>query len=131
MRRVFPGGPTIVLALRNRHQENVSSPQTATSWLTRLARRPGSRDLLGMGWVLLAACAVLTPAVIHGALGHGTSLYDPITGDQRDELIPWSALAWTTVHGGHLPLWNPYSALGLPLAFNWQSAAISNPSLIG
>jgi hypothetical protein len=84
-----------------------------------------------MGWVLLAACAVLAPAVIHGALGHESSLYDPITGDQSDELIPWSALAWTTVHAGHLPLWNPYSVLGAPLAFNWQSAAFSIPSLIG
>jgi hypothetical protein len=30
-----------------------------------------------------------------------------------------------------LPLWNPYEALGMPLAFNWQTAAFSVPSLIG
>ena len=35
------------------------------------------------------------------------------------------------MHHGALPLWNPYSGLGVPLAFNWQSAAFSVPSLIG
>ena len=28
-------------------------------------------------------------------------------------------------------MWNPYNGLGLPLAFNWQSASFSVPSLIG
>ncbi len=46
-------------------------------------------------------------------------------------MIPWSTLAWTQVHSGHLPLWNPYSALGTPLAFNWQSSAFSLPSVVG
>jgi hypothetical protein len=46
-------------------------------------------------------------------------------------MIPWSSLAWAQVHAGHLPLWNPYSGLGLPLAFNWQSAAFSLPMVIG
>ena len=47
------------------------------------------------------------------------------TGDQIAEMIPWSNLAWLQVHPGHLPLWNPYNGLGLPLAFNWQSAVSS------
>ncbi len=46
-------------------------------------------------------------------------------------MIPWTYLAWTQVHHGALPLWNPYSGLGVPLAFNWQSAAFGLPSLIG
>jgi hypothetical protein len=46
-------------------------------------------------------------------------------------MIPWSTLAWTQVHAGHLPLWNPFSGLGLPLAFNWQSGAFSLPAVIG
>ena len=46
-------------------------------------------------------------------------------------MIPWTTLAWTQVHHGQLPLWNPYSALGMPLAFNWQSATFSLPALIG
>ena len=52
-------------------------------------------------------------------------------GDQIEMLIPWTTLAWTQVHHGHLPLWNPYSGLGMPLAFNWQSATFSLPALVG
>ena len=46
-------------------------------------------------------------------------------------MIPWTDLAWTQVHQGHLPLWNPYNVLGTPLAFNWQSATFSVPALVG
>ena len=35
------------------------------------------------------------------------------------------------MHHGHLPLWNPSSGLGLPLAFNWQSSVFSVPALVG
>ncbi len=45
--------------------------------------------------------------------------------------IPWTILNWTQVHHGILPLWNPYNGLGLPLAFNWQSASFGLPSLVG
>jgi hypothetical protein len=46
-------------------------------------------------------------------------------------MIQWTTLNWTQVHQGVLPLWNPYSGLGLPLAFNWQSASFGVPSLVG
>lgn len=62
---------------------------------------------------------------------HPSMLVDPSTGDQAVELLPWTHLAWTEVHNGHLPLWNPYSVLGAPLAFNWQSAAFGVPALVG
>ena len=52
-------------------------------------------------------------------------------GDQIAYVIPWTNLAWHQVHSGQLPLWNPYSGLGMPLAFNWQSAPFSLPSLLG
>ena len=84
------------------------------------------------------------------ALAHGTSLgpYDILQNsglnrvpkvrvhnstvqDQIRLFIPWTSLVWTQVHQGHLPLWNPYSALGMPLAFNWESAPLSLPALIG
>jgi hypothetical protein len=116
-------------------------------------RRPGDEvppavprlaDLLAIIWVAVAAFAILTPALIHGAsLGpydwltkfglaqqHGVIVRD-IHGDQITEMIPWTQLAWTQVHSGHLPLWNSYSGLGMPLAFNWQSAAFSLPALVG
>ncbi len=51
--------------------------------------------------------------------------------DPINQMIPWTSVAWTQVHHGFVPLWNPYNGLGLPLAFNWQSAAFSIPSLAG
>ena len=84
------------------------------------------------------------------ALAHGTSLgpydilqnsglnrvpnvkvHNPTLQDQIRLFIPWTSLVWTQVHQGHLPLWNPYSAVGMPLAFNWESAPLSLPVLIG
>jgi hypothetical protein len=102
-------------------------------------------DLFGLAWVLAAAGAVLAPAFAHGAyLGpydllsrYGLSTQAGVvvhyTGpsDQIQQMIPWTTLAWTQVHAGHLPLWNPYSATGMPLAFNWLSAAFSVPALVG
>ncbi len=101
-------------------------------------------DLLGLAWVLAAAAAVMGPALVHGlSLGpfdllskHGLTtqpgvVHNPKTSDQIQLFIPWTALAWTQVHSGHLPLWNQYSVLGMPLAFNWESAPFALPSLVG
>jgi Bacterial membrane protein YfhO len=103
------------------------------------------RHVVGVGWVLAAAICVMIPALHHGlSLGEydwlssygllqqpGVLVHNAFAGDQINEMIPWTTLAWTQVHAGHLPLWNPYSALGLPLTFNWQSATFSLPNLIG
>lgn len=102
-------------------------------------------QLLGLVWLVAAAFAVLGPALAHGdSLGPFDALYlyglsakpgalihDLYTVDQVRALLPWSTLAWTQVHSGHLPLWNPFSGLGMPLAFNWQSAVLSLPTLVG
>ena len=102
-------------------------------------------DTLGVVWVLAAAFAVLLPALVHGAsLGPydvlsqysltkqvGVSVHNWRLIDQITQFVPWTTLAWTQVHSGHLPLWNPYSLLGMPLAFNWESATFSVPSLVG
>ncbi len=88
---------------------------------------------------------MLAPALAHGAfLGPydvlsrfglssqpGVVVHYTGPSDQIQQMIPWTTLAWTEVHGGHLPLWNPYSATGMPLAFNWLSAAFSVPALVG
>ncbi|MGD0381781.1 MAG: YfhO family protein [Acidimicrobiales bacterium] len=101
-------------------------------------------DILGIAWVLAAAGAVLAPAFTHGAsLGSsdwlsqfglskqlGVVVHDHQAFDQATEMIPWASLSWTQVHHGLLPLWNPYSALGTPLAFNWQAASFSLPALV-
>jgi hypothetical protein len=116
------------------------------AWLTS-----GSRwwvrapDILGVLWVLGAAGAVMAPALAHGtSLGPfdllsryglsqqpGVIAHNAQATDQIAEMIPWTTLAWTQVHHGQLPLWDPYSALGLPLAFNWQSGVFAAPALLG
>src|SRR5579862_53482 len=90
---------------------------------------PGFRrsDALGIAWIVLIPLAVLGP----GLFTHPTAMVNPLTGDQAVEIQPWIRLAWTEVHQGHLPLWNPYSVLGMPLAFNWQSGAFGLPALVG
>ena len=101
--------------------------------------------VVGLAWVAGAALAALVPALHHGLslgpydiLARSGLTHDPVVtvrnvypGDQIGEMIPWSNLAWTQVHAGHLPLWNPLSGLGLPLAFNWQSAVFSLPTVAG
>jgi Bacterial membrane protein YfhO len=101
--------------------------------------------VVGVTWVIGAAMVTLVPALHHGAaLGPydiltrsgltrsaGTAIRNSSTGDQVAEMIPWSTLAWMQVHAGHIPLWDPYGGLGLPLVFNWQSAAFSLPTVIG
>jgi len=111
-------------------------------------RSPGLRrfvpDVLGIAWVVVAAGAVLTPALAHGmSLGSsdwlsqfglskhaGVVVHNRQAFDQVTEMIPWASLSWTQVHHGQLPLWNPYSALGTPLAFNWQAASFSLPAVV-
>ncbi len=101
--------------------------------------------MVAVVWFLALALAVTGPALSHGGsfgsfdllsqfgvlAQHGVALHNTQAGDQSDQIIPWSTLAWTQVHHGQLPLWNPYSALGMPLAFNWQTAALSVPTLVG
>jgi len=102
-------------------------------------------DLFGMGWVLAAGIALLVPELIHGRIlgpfdilsywgltAHpGTLVHISQNEDLIDAYIPWSTIAWHQVHQGHLPMWNPYGGLGVPLAFNWQTAPFSLPSIVG
>jgi hypothetical protein len=102
-------------------------------------------DLLGVAWVLAAAGAVMAPAFAHGpylgafdwasryglSSNPGVVIHNPQAFDQISEFIPWTNLAWTQVHTGHLPLWNPYTVLGTPLAFNWQAGTFGIPALLG
>ena len=102
-------------------------------------------DLVGLAWVLAASFAVLVPALAHGLylgpfdiLTHlgitatpGSVVHNPSLRDQISLFVPSTEQDWLQVHQGHLPLWNPDSGLGLPLAFNWESAPFGLPSLIG
>ena len=102
-------------------------------------------DVVGLAYVMVAGVVLVVPALIHGShLGPfdllaqdgllqqpGVVPHNTWTGDQVASMMPWTTLAWTQVHHGQLPLWNPYSGLGMPLAFNWQSAPFGLPALVG
>ena len=109
-------------------------------------RTPRWQHVLAVALAAALAFLVLGDALRHGAMigpyellsqsgltSHpGVTLRgDTFEPDPIKQMIPWTYLAWTQVHHGALPLWNPYSGLGVPLAFNWQSAVFSVPSLIG
>jgi hypothetical protein len=103
------------------------------------------KDAIALTGVILIGPIVLLPVLVHGGiigpfdilsdfgpLGRaGNTVHNPMTLDQVTQMIPWTKLAWTQVHAGHIPLWNSYSGLGLPLAFNWQSAPFGLPALLG
>ena len=110
------------------------------------SRRPRRLpDALGVAWVVVAGVALLVPALVHGVfLGpfdqlafhgltarRGVHLRAVDNSDLVNSLMPWSTMAWQQVHAGHLPIWNPYGGLGIPLAFNWQSAPFSLAAVIG
>ena len=119
------------------------APTSVTGAVPRLPR--WLPDLIGVAWVVVAAGAMMAPALSHGwSLGPFDQLsqlgltaqphvrpHNPQVFDLIREIIPWTTLAWTQVHHGMLPLWNPDSALGAPLAFNWQSSTFSVPALVG
>ena len=100
---------------------------------------------LGITCLIVAAGVVFVPVLAHGlsfgtfdltsVVGllqrHGVVIHNTQAGDQIDEIMPWTTLAWSQVHHGQLPLWNPYSALGTPLAFNFQSGTFGLQALIG
>ena len=95
--------------------------------------------------MVVAGVLVLLPALLHGPFigpydilqstglnkAADVNVHNSSVLDQISLFIPWTNLVWTQVHQGHLPLWNPYSALGMPLAFNWESAPLSLPVLVG
>ena len=110
---------------------------------SRWVRRPWTTALCVL-WLIGIAFAYLAPALAHGGSLGGFDLlgqygigknvgpiYNPVSDDQIQQMAPWTALDWLDIHGGHLPLWNPYSGLGMPLAFNFQSAPFALPTVIG
>ena len=129
----------------SRGGDNLGSGRSARFWAGFDGPPPWYLDLVGVGWVVAAAVAVMLPALTRGAslgpygllardgllIQHGGGARNPFAADQITQMIPWTSLAWEQVHHGHLPLWNPYNALGTPLAFNWQSATFSLPALLG
>lgn len=104
----------------------------------------GVSTFLGVGWLVAVGLVYLAPALAHGtALGPydlltqvglgrvpGVTPHNPLAGDQIQQDAVWAFLNWQQVHRGILPLWNPYNGLGLPLAFDFQSAPFGLPALV-
>ena len=95
---------------------------------------------VAVAWIVVLAGATLAPAFTRGGmigtydlLAHTSLTSRPgvvmdgnyVNTDPIVEMIQWTRLNWIDVHHGVLPLWNPYNGLGLPLAFNWQSASLA------
>ena len=111
---------------------------------TTLGRRRWWADFVGIGWLVIAAVAVMAPALRPGAslgpfdlLSHfgltfhaGVHPHNAVQSDQIEQFVPWTDLAWRQVHAGIVPLWNPDSITGMPLAFNWQSGVFSLPMAV-
>jgi Bacterial membrane protein YfhO len=110
-----------------------------------LASRRALREVCAVSWIVLIAVAFLAPALLHGrsvgpydilsqfgiTSNPHMAVHNLVNSDEIEEFIPWQALAWLQVHAGHLPLWNPHSVLGLPLALNVQSAPFGFSVVIG
>lgn len=105
-------------------QSRIHRDDAAAVSVSRLRR--SLPDVLAVVWVIAAGIAVLAPALVQGAGIYNVGNAD----DFVDTIVPWSILGWREVHHGSLPLWNPYSALGTPLSFNWHSLTFSVPSLV-
>jgi hypothetical protein len=134
-----------VVKAPNPPREHAPGPGDPAASTGRVRLRRAAPDVAGLSFVVVAAVAVLLPALLHGgSLGSfdllsrygvtkqsGVTVHNAQTTDLISQMIPWTSLAWTQVHAGHLPLWNPYNGLGMPLAFNWQSATFGLPTLLG
>ncbi len=120
------------------HRVRADAPALAAADPSRAA------TALALFWLVVAAFVYLAPALLHGTklgsydlLTHfglgtvpGAQIFNVASSDQIQQDAPWTALAWQQVHHGQLPLWDPYNGLGLPLAFNFQSAPFSLPMAI-
>lgn len=94
--------------------------------------------------LIVVAILSLLPTLVHGTvlapfdflslfgLGHqsGVIPFNTVDSDLVQQDVPWLALAWTQVHHGHLPLWNPYDGLGMPLGLDFITASFSVPTLL-
>ncbi|MHB8263362.1 MAG: YfhO family protein [Acidimicrobiales bacterium] len=99
--------------------------------------------------IAVALIALFTLIFFYPVLSHGTvygsmadlslfpltsglfrTMHNVVSSDNIQQVSPWLLLNWRAVHSGQIPLWNPYSLLGMPQLFNFQSAALSLPHLI-
>ncbi|MGP8162637.1 MAG: YfhO family protein [Acidimicrobiales bacterium] len=104
-------------------------------------------DAAGVGVIVFVALLYLSPALKDGFSFGPTDLgaqasyltrgavtapaHNQLIGDVIDQDVPWNTLDWRIVHQGSLPLWDSYAGTGLPELFNFESAPLALPSLLG
>ncbi len=104
-------------------------------------------DAVGIAVIVIVALLFLSPALKDGFgfgpadLGASASyltrapasatIHNHLIGDVIDQDVPWNTLDWQIVHHGSLPLWDSYTGTGLPQLFNFESAPLALPSLVG
>jgi hypothetical protein len=57
--------------------------------------------------------------------------HNHLNGDIITQSVAWDKLDWLAVHHGQWPVWDNYSADGMPLMLNFESAPFSLPVLVG
>lgn len=102
-------------------------------------------DILALAVLALVALAFLSPAIKDGyafgnydtdlaltSLTQGVfhSVHSPFNGDAVSQMVAWNTLDWQMIHHGQFPLWNHYSALGMPQFLNFESSVLSLPDLV-
>jgi hypothetical protein len=103
-------------------------------------------DVIGLAWVVLCVGCYLAPALKDGPsfgpadIGAQLSyltyvpnlvFHNHLNGDIITQSVAWDQLDWLAVHHGQWPLWNNFSADGMPLMLNFESAPFSLPVLVG
>ncbi len=111
------------------------SPRVPISW---------TKEAAAVALVLGVIIAWCWPAFVHGwvygsfdealSMGLGnvasSAVHNHLSGDQALQDAAWLRLDYLAIHAGHLPLWNPYNALGSPEMANFQSGAFALSSLL-
>lgn len=82
--------------------------------------------LLGQGVLASTDLVTYDPFIGEGRPGIEPPVSaNPMINDPIDQMIPWRLFARSELRAGRFPLWNPYSAFGVPLHANYQSQVLS------
>jgi len=89
-------------------------------------------------WPTLAGDRALLPGEFlyqfepwHSELGErAPAHWNALQWDALAQYYPWRLFAARTLHGGHLPLWNPHQFCGAPFLANGQSSVLYPPNLL-
>jgi Bacterial membrane protein YfhO len=118
--------------------------QNRVAGLGRIVRARRA-DVAGVGALIALALAFLSPALKDGQSFGGFDLDTSLTplgsgvysvthavtnGDAVSQMVAWNDLSWRFIHSGQFPLWNPFSALGMPQFLNFESSVLSLPDLV-